>query len=108
MLAAGEARADRLQYVIAEALRLRHATDVNQLDRRSACRGAPAQMQMAEALAARIVVGLQRRGSRAEHDRHPPLPSIKYGKIARRIAQTFLLFERPILLFVDDDQTELR
>ena len=56
----------------------------------------------------RPVQGFERRSGRAEHDWHASALSAHDSQIARRVAKAFVLFERGIVLFVDDDETKLR
>ncbi len=51
---------------------------------------------------------LQGRRRRAEHDRDAALPRPPHGNVAPVIAHAFLLLERCIVLFIDDDETEAR
>ena len=54
-----------------------------------------------------VVVGLERRGRRAQHDRDVALPGAHDRQIARRVAEPFGLLERSVVLLVDDDEPEL-
>src|SRR4029453_10587456 len=50
--------------------------------------------------------GLERRGRAAKDDRHTALPCAPDRDVATVIANAFLLLERRIVLFVDDDEAE--
>jgi len=70
-------------------------------------RGALRQREHAVTAALRVVIALQRRRRRTQHDRHTALTGAEDRHIARRITQTVLLFERAIMLLVHDDERQL-
>ena len=66
------------------------------------------QLDERVAPARRVVIALERRRRRPEDDRHPALARAHDGQVARRVAEAFGLLERGVVLFVDDDQPQLR
>jgi hypothetical protein len=58
------------------------------------------------ATAARVRVGLQRRRCAAENHRHVAEPRAIDRNVTRVIPHTVLLFERNVVLLVDDDEPE--
>ncbi len=70
--------------------------------------GALMQLQQTIAPGLGVVVALQRRRGRAEHDGHPGLMGAKHRHIPRRIAQAILLLERAVVLLIHHDQPQLR
>jgi len=113
LLATRQALFDRLQQGAGEPVLQLVDARVNAPDRRQprAFDRALAQLQQAVAAAAGLRRGIgpafERRRRRAENDRNGPLPGTEDGEIARRIANSVLLFERGIVLLVDDDQAQL-
>ena len=55
-----------------------------------------------------VLQGFQRRRRRPEHDGHGRRSRPDHRKIARRVAKSFVLLVRGIVLLVDDDQGETR
>ena len=77
--------------------------------RRLRLRRAPRQRQPLIAPGERIVQRLKCGRRRTQHDRHAGALRAHDGKIARRVAKAALvLFERGVVLLVDDDEAESR
>ena len=94
----------------AQALgRARQPAHVDQADRRPG-RAADALGQGDAAIAAGFgaLPGLERRRRRSEQHRDALAPAAPDREVARRVARTFLLLVRRVVLLVDDDQAEPR
>ena len=84
---------------------MRSKHDGGKLRRRNRARR---EHQALVAAVLRLMKRLERRRGRAEHDRYTALPCAPDGDVAAVVAHAFLLLERRIVFFVDDDEAESR